>query len=223
MCGRFVLTADAQQLQLAFGLETLPAQMVPRYNIAPTQPVAVITNAAPTTLTFQRWGLVPSWAKDPSIGSQMFNARAETAAEKPSFKHALRRRRCLIPANGFYEWPVKGKNPIYIYPDDPAPFAFAGLWEVWRGPDGEELPTCTILTTEPNEFMKAYHHRMAVILPPDLYGAWLSPAELSPAEALDLLRPMPADGLRVHEVGKLGTGAEGPECIAPVNTQGTLF
>jgi putative SOS response-associated peptidase YedK len=225
MCGRFVLTANADQLALAFALENVPTQMQPRYNIAPTQPVAVITNAQPKALTFQRWGLIPPWAKDMSIGSQLFNARAETAAEKPSFKHALKRRRCLVPANGFYEWPTKGKNPMYIHTADDGPFAFAGLWEVWRGPEGEEIHSCTILTTEPNDFMKAYHHRMAVILPPEAYAAWLTPGEISHAEALDLLRPLPAAQMRAYEVSKAVNNAayDGPDCIAPVSTQGTLL
>lgn len=226
MCGRFVLTADTDTLISAFGLETVPpVEMVPRYNIAPTQPVAVITNADPKALTFHRWGLVPSWAKDISIGSKMFNARLETAAEKPSFKHALKRRRCLIPANGFYEWPQKGKNPLYIHLDGDPVFAFAGLWETWRSPDGDELNTCTILTTEPNDFIRQYHSRMAVILPPDAYSDWLFKGEMTPEQALSILTPVSADAMRAYEVSKAvnSAGNEGPDLIAPVGGQGQLL
>lgn len=225
MCGRFVLTADGTQLVEAFGLDAPPAQMAPRYNIAPTQPVAVITNADPKHMTFQRWGLIPSWAKDISIGSKMFNARVETVAEKPSFKHALKRRRCLIPANGFYEWPEKGKNPMYIHLDGDPVFAFAGLWETWRSPDGGEIDSCTILTGEPNEYISQFHHRMAIILRPELYADWLYPGEMKPEEALSILQTVPADQMRAYEVSKLvnSAGVEGADLIAPVHTQGTLL
>lgn len=225
MCGRFVLTADGQQLQLAFNLDSAPVQISPRYNIAPSQPVAVITNENPSDLTFHRWGLVPSWAKDLSIGNQLINARAETAAEKPSFKNALKRRRCLIPANGFYEWPSKGKNPMYVHLDGDEPFAFAGLWEVWRDPDGGEIRTCTILTTEPNDFIKTFHHRMAVILPQSQYDTWLTSGELSQAEALDALQPVSADRMRAYEVSKAvnNVAYDSPDCIAPISTQSPLL
>ncbi len=225
MCGRFVLTADPQQIQLAFDLDVAPAQMMPRYNIAPSQPVAVITNENPAEMTFHRWGLVPSWAKDLSIGNSLINARAETAAEKPSFKHALKRRRCLIPANGFYEWPTKGKNPMYIHLDDNQVFAFAGLWEIWRDPDGGELRTCTILTTEPNDFVKTFHHRMAVILPQSQYETWLTAGELSPVEAMDALQPVPAAVMHAYEVSKAvnNVGYDSPECIAPFSNPSLLI
>lgn len=225
MCGRFVLTADANTLLEAFGLDTVPVEPAPRYNIAPTQPVAVITNAEPTKLTYHRWGLVPSWAKDISIGSKMFNARAETVAEKPSFKNALKRRRCLIPANGFYEWPQKGKNPLYIHLEGNPVFAFAGLWEVWRSPDGDELHSCTILTGEPNEFVSQFHTRQAIILPPESYSDWLYSGEMKPEEALSMLQPYPADRMRAYEVSKAvnAAGVEGPELIAPVDGQVSLL
>ncbi|MCU0464259.1 MAG: SOS response-associated peptidase [Anaerolineae bacterium] len=228
MCGRFVLTADSGLIQQAFDLGPLAPEvqaMSPRYNIAPSQPVAVITNEDPTELTFHRWGLVPSWAKDLSIGNQMINARLETAAEKPSFKNALKRRRCLIPANGFYEWPKKGQNPIYVHLDGGELFAFAGLWEVWRSPEGDTVKTCTILTTEPNEFIKDYHHRMAVILPRERYAEWLTPGEVSHAEALSFIKMVDADQMRAYEVSKAvnNVGYDSPDCIAPIGTQGTLL
>ncbi|MBK8134984.1 MAG: SOS response-associated peptidase [Anaerolineae bacterium] len=225
MCGRFVLTADAATLLEAFGLEGAMVQMAPRYNIAPTQPVAVITNAEPRKLTFHRWGLVPSWAKDISIGSKMFNARAETVAEKPSFKNALKRRRCLVPANGFYEWPEKGKNPMYIHLDGDPVFAFAGLWETWRSPDGDELNSCTILTGEPNDYIRQFHNRMAIILPKESYSEWLFSGEMRAEEALSFLQPYPAERMHAYEVSKLVNGAntEGADLIAPVGGQGTLL
>lgn len=201
MCGRFVLAADGTAIQQQFNLTETPT-IEARYNIAPTQPVAVITNAEPTALTYHRWGLIPSWAKDPSIGSRMINARAETAHEKPSFRSAFKRRRCLIPASGFYEWTKRdsGKVPMYIHLDDHAPFAFAGLWEVWHSPDGGEIHSCTILTTEPNDLIKPLHNRMAVILDEADYDMWLSPDEL-PADALKpMLRPYRADAMRAYEV-----------------------
>ena len=225
MCGRFVLTADPNQIQLAFNLDAPPAQMYPRYNIAPSQPVAVITNENSAEMTFHRWGLVPSWSKDLSIGSSLINARAETAAEKPSFKNALKRRRCLIPANGFYEWPKKGQNPMYVHLAEGDLFAFAGLWEIWRDPDGGEIRTCTILTTEPNDFIKTFHHRMAVILPQSQYDTWLTPTELSHAEALDALRPVPAEMMRAYEVSKAvnNVAYDSPECIAPYSDPSLLL
>lgn len=225
MCGRFVLTADANTLLEAFGLETVPVETVPRYNIAPTQPVAVITNADPKTLTYHRWGLIPSWAKDIGIGSKMFNARVETVAEKPSFKNALKRRRCLIPANGFYEWPKKGANPLYLHLEGDPVFAFAGLWETWHGPGGEELNSCTILTGEPNEFVAQFHNRMAIILPQDAYADWLYGGEMKPEEALSIIQSVPADRMRAYEVSKAvnTANAEGPELVMPVGGQAPLL
>jgi putative SOS response-associated peptidase YedK len=221
MCGRFALTADPSAIQQTFNLDSVTAQMIPRYNIAPTQPVAAIANDDARALTFFRWGLVPSWAKDLSVGSQMINARSETADEKPAFRSALRRRRCLIPANGFYEWPKtsKEKNPVYVHLRDHELFAFAGLWEVWRNADGDELRTCTILTCEPNELIKPLHHRMAVILDPSDYELWLSPDELGPEIVKPLLRPYDADRMAIYEVSKAVNSAtnDTAECIVPLN------
>ena len=140
-----------------------------RYNIAPTQPVAVITNQNSKALDFFTWGLIPSWSKDTSIGSKLINARSETAHEKPSFRAAFKRRRCLIPADGFYEWTKRDnkKIPMYVHLKDRKPFAFAGLWEIWQSKEGDEIRSCTILTTEPNDLIKPLHHRMAVISYPN--------------------------------------------------------
>ena len=190
MCGRYTLTADAESIQLAFNLDTVDGWLEPRFNIAPTQQVAVISNRDPKALSLMKWGLVPSWAKDPKIGNRMINARSETAAEKPSFRTAFKRRRCLIPADGYYEWSKQGKKkvPMYIRHREREIFAFAGLWESWKSADGSWLNTCTILTTEANEHIRPVHHRMTVILEPEDYELWLAPREL------DSRRMVAADG-----------------------------
>lgn len=203
MCGRFTLTVDPAELQELFGLsEPAPAGLMPRYNIAPTQPVAVIPNQEPRRLELFRWGLIPSWAKDPKIGNSLINARAETAAEKPAFRAALRRRRCLIPADGFYEWKKSGrtKTPMYIQMRSGLPFAFAGLWDVWSAPDGSTVPTCTILTTTANALVRGIHDRMPVILPPEAFDLWLTPGELPAAEVQAWLRPFAAEAMTARAV-----------------------
>ncbi len=219
MCGRFVLNADGTTIQAHFSLSTTP-EVQARYNIAPTQPIAVISNDAPQELTHYRWGLIPSWAKDPAIGSKMINARSETLDVKPSFKTAFKRRRCLIPATGFYEWPQMqsgGKQPHYIHLQDHALFAFAGLWEHWQSPEGDEIRTCTIITTEPNDVLATLHHRMAVILPPEHYEQWLSAEELPPAALMPLLQPYPSEPMRVYPVDTLVNNVrnDSPALIAP--------
>ncbi len=178
MCGRFTLTINPDELQQQFGLsEAPPTQLAPRYNIAPTQAVAVIANNSDRKLELFQWGLIPSWAKDPKIGSKMINARAETLAEKPSFRTALKRRRCLVVADGFYEWKKtgSGKTPMYIQLKDGQPFGFAGLWEAWQSPDDGLIKTCTIITTTPNALLAEIHYRMPVILPREAYDTWLAP------------------------------------------------
>lgn len=221
MCGRFTLTADPAELQQTFNLEVVPLAMTPRYNIAPSQPVAIITNLAPRQIEHVRWGLIPAWAKDPAIGSRLINARAETLRDKPSFREAYKRRRCLIPANGFYEWAkdTSGhKMPMYIHLRDHRPFAFAGLWEDWQGPDGEQMRTCTIITTTPNDTVRPLHHRMAVILRPEDYALWLSPDALAPQELAPLLSPYADDGMNAYPVSSAINSPhnEGPSLIAPV-------
>jgi putative SOS response-associated peptidase YedK len=185
MCGRFTLTANPEDIQQAFNLTTAPSNIEPRYNVAPTQPVAVITNDDPKSLTYLRWGLVPSWSKDIKIGAKLINARSEEAYEKPSFRSAFKRRRCLIPTNGFYEWQKegKGKTPHFIHMRGGELFAFAGLWEIWHSPDGDELRTCTILTTSANTLIEPLHNRMPVILRPQDYSIWLEKGE-QPTEVL---------------------------------------
>lgn len=226
MCGRFVLTASPEALQQHFNLTTISPAITARYNIAPTQPVAVITNEDPHSLTFHRWGLIPSWAKDMSFGSQAFNARSETVDEKPAFRAAFKRRRCLIPANGFYEWSQDGKakKPMFVHLADHALFAFAGLWEVWRSPEGDEIRSCTILTTEPNDLIRPLHHRMAVILDPSDYALWLSPEELPAVALKPLLRAYDETRMGVYEVSTLVNKAanDGAELIAPLNAGGQM-
>lgn len=195
MCGRFALAASGDEVALEYDLPETPF-VAPRYNIAPTQPVIAVrlSERGEREFTFFRWGLIPSWAKDPSIGARLINARSETAAEKPSFRAAFKRRRCLLPATGFYEWQKLdgGKRPMYIRRanDDTTSglLSLAGLWEIWRDPDGGELETCTILTAAANALMEPIHDRMPVIIDPPDYGTWL--AHDTPADQLQhLLRP----------------------------------
>ncbi|MCY3916432.1 MAG: SOS response-associated peptidase [Chloroflexi bacterium] len=202
MCGRYTLTADADSIQLAFNLASTDGYEMPRYNIAPSQQVAVITDRDPQALSFMKWGLVPSWAKDPKIGNRMINARSETAAEKPSFRTAFKRRRCLIPADGYYEWQKQGKKkiPSYIQHAEREVFAFAGLWESWKRPDESWLHSCAILTTEANEKLRSIHHRMAVIIEPEDYDLWLAPRELVADEWLPLMLGPRPEQLTFHEV-----------------------
>jgi putative SOS response-associated peptidase YedK len=175
MCGRFTLSLDPGELQEELALGQMPADLHPRYNIAPTQPVAVVKDGGSRDVTLYQWGLVPSWAKDPSIGSRMINARSETLQEKPSFRNAFSRRRCLILSDGFYEWENKGgkKTPYFIHFENGKPFAFAGLWEFWRSPEGASLNSCTIITCQANELVSRLHERMPVIIPMDRQAAWL--------------------------------------------------
>lgn len=204
MCGRFVLTANPDMVQQTFNLSTMPAEMQARYNIAPTQPIALITNDNPDELTFYTWGLIPSWSKDTSGAAKLINARSETAAEKPSFRAAFKRRRCIIPTDGFYEWQQQGSDrvPLFIHKEDRELFGFAGLWEIWHSPDGSEIRSCTILTTEANDFMKPIHTRMPVILRPDDYPLWLSGGEEPISSLQALMKPYAGNNLTAYPVSK---------------------
>jgi len=222
MCGRFTLMIDPADLQEAFpGLTSIPNNLAPRYNIAPTQPIAIIINTGTYTLGFSVWGLVPSWAKDPSIGSQMINARAETIAIKPAFRSAFRRHRCLIPADGFYEWQKdlasNKKTPFYISLQSRQPFTFAGIWDTWSSPDGSNLQTCCIITTQPNELVAPIHNRMPVILPSTAYQQWLDPLESRAEVLLPLLKPYPASEMQAYPVSRLVNAAanDSPDCVRP--------
>lgn len=219
MCGRYTLSSTGEIVAELFRLTDIP-ELSPRYNIAPTQEVpAVLVDPSGNTRQCRmlRWGLIPSWAKDSTIGSRMINARAETVAEKPSFRSAFRRRRCLLVADGFYEWKKleRGKQPYYIRLKDERPFAFAGLWEHWEGAGGEVIESCTIVTTEPNKLVAGLHNRMPVIVSPDGHAAWLDPASASPDALRLLLRPYPPDEMTAYPVStRVNSPANDvPECV----------
>jgi putative SOS response-associated peptidase YedK len=222
MCGRFTLTVDPAELEDTFTNFTFPAKFAPRFNVAPTQPVLAIPNDDKFTADFFIWGLIPMWAKDPSIGSRLINARAETLAEKPSFRGSYRHKRCLILADGFYEWKSaigkKTKTPYYIHMHDRKPFAMAGLWDHWESPDGSSLNTCAIITTAPNELMQTIHERMPVILHPRDYSKWLDSAPQTPESLAPLLKPFPADEMSAYPVSTLVNKAanDRPELVVPV-------
>ena len=207
MCGRYSLHSNPDVIALLFGLSEVPAYQ-PRYNIAPTAQVLIIRR---NEAAMVRWGLVPRWAKDPSVGAKMNNARAETVAEKPSFREAYRQRRCLIPANGFYEWKLENglKQPYYIYPSSGDLFAFAGLWESWSSPQ-QTIETCAIITTDANEKMAEVHERMPVIVSPAEYSAWLAGED-------GLLRPAPDASIQIRRVSRAVNNArnEEPGLIKP--------
>ena len=201
MCGRYRLTAKERYLRDHFGLDEDPT-WAPRWNIAPTQLVPIIRQeTAKRSFGFVRWGLIPSWAKDRSIAGKTINAMSETA-EKPAFRDALRLRRCLIPADGFYEWQSSGrqKQPFNIGMANDSVFAFAGLWESWLDPNGGVIVSCTILTTKPNALVADVHTRMPVILGPDDYGAWLDPGTQNPAMVSDFLKPFDPDLMKKYPV-----------------------
>jgi putative SOS response-associated peptidase YedK len=222
MCGRFTLTLDPGELKEAFPDLQFPSDFSPRYNIAPSQPVAVVSNAQPDRVAFFTWGLIPSWAKDPTIGSRLINARAETLAEKPSFRTAFSHRRCLILADGFYEWQEipgsKIKQPFFIHLQDRRPFAFAGLWDLWHAPDASLIYSCTIITTQPNALVQPIHNRMPVILPASAYASWLDPGERSPADLNPLLVPYLAEEMRVYPVSRQvnSPAVDSPASTAPL-------
>jgi putative SOS response-associated peptidase YedK len=223
MCGRFTLTVNPADLQDAFSEYAFPTRFAPRFNIAPTQPVLAIPNDGKHEADFFLWGLIPMWAKDPSIGSRLINARGETVAEKPSFRGSLKYKRCLILADGFYEWRSiegrKSKTPYFIHMKDRKPFAFAGLWDSWNGPDGSQVRTCTIITTEPNELMSLIHDRMPVILHPRDYAKWLDETPQTPDILKPLIKPFPADRMDAYPVTPLVNKPENdsPELVVPSN------
>jgi putative SOS response-associated peptidase YedK len=218
MCGRFTLHHSTETLVEHFGVDQTAVAFEPRYNIAPTQPVAVIVQQQQKNMEAFRWGLVPFWAKDIKIGSRMINARAETLAQKPVFRAAFKRRRCLIPTSGFYEWQRQGKEkkPIYIRLAGEQPFAFAGLWEEWHGPNAEVLHSCSIVTTQANAFMAPIHQRMPVIFEPGQENIWLDPTIEDPQTLDSLLRPYEG-AMEAHPVStqvNIPT-FDDPVCIQP--------
>ena len=221
MCGRFSLIPDLDTLQLRFHFQPGHISHAPRYNVAPTQEVlTVINDSTENHAQFMRWGLIPFWAKDPSIGQRMINARAETVVEKPSFRKAFQSRRCLIAADGFFEWRREGKFkvPTRITTKSGEPFGFAGLWETWKSPDDQLVKSCTIITTTPNALMEPIHNRMPVILSRDAEERWLDPNNSDIAELRELLVPYPAGELEAYEVSTIVNSPryDNRECIAPV-------
>ncbi len=230
MCGRFTLRAPTSVLVRAFQVETVgdsARDVPPRYNIAPTQSVATIREIqSKRDLTMLRWGLVPPWAEDLSIGSRMINARGETVAEKPSFRAAFRKRRCLVLADGYFEWMAVGskKQPYWIRAEMDLPFAMAGLWESWRSPagDGETTETCAIITTDANQAIREVHDRMPVILPADAWDLWIDNSVQDVDPLKQLLRPHDSDAWKISQVSTYVNNArhEGKQCVA---SQPTLF
>lgn len=229
MCGRFTLTSTPERLALRFGLREVP-DLSPRFNIAPAQDVATI-RAEPEgarVLEPRRWGLIPPWAKDPKVGIRMINARAETAAERPAYRKAFRLRRCLVPADGFYEWAgtSQARQPYHIGVNDGSPFAMAGLWERWSSPGGLVIESCTLLTTRANERIAPLHDRMPVILDPQDYARWLDPESRDVDGLLDLLRPFASDRMTLHPVSSRVNNPryDDPTCAQPVpESQPGLF
>ena len=221
MCGRFTLIVDGERLVALWGWTTrLP--IYPRFNIAPTQDILAVrlVDGVPAPVML-RWGLVPHWAKDPSVGTKMINARAETLLERPSFREAFRRRRCLIVADGFYEWQqAPGKQPFWIHPADGGMLTFAGLWETWTGASGETVESCTIVTTTANAALAGIHHRMPVIIAERDRARWLD-VSVPVGEVADLLRPAPDDLLVTTPVSRRvnSVANEGPACLAGAETE----
>ena len=209
-------------LRRRFGVAHLKVDdLPPRYNLCPGESIAaVVSDGEERRLGLLRWGLVPYWTKDAKIARAHINARAETVGRMPAFRDAFRRRRCLIPADGFYEWKREGrtKTPFLIRVRGGEPFAFAGLWERWRPPEGPPLLTCAILTCPANELVAPVHDRMPVILPPEAEAAWLDPAARDPDVLQDLLRPLPAETMEAWQVSPLVSSPrnDSPECIVPV-------
>ena len=217
MCGRYTLTVNIKTIAETFGVAP-NIETSPRYNVAPTQEVVSILSNGSAHLDWLQWGLIPSWAKDESIGSKMINARAETLAEKPSFKRLLRSKRCLVVADGFYEWKKEhgGKTPMYITLKNGEPFAFAGLWDQWKSPDGQQIHTCTIITTDPNDVVATIHNRMPAILVPDAYDLWLDPDVRDEHALTHWLSPYPAEEMTARPVSRLVNDPkhDSPELIA---------
>lgn len=233
MCGRYRLSRRKRLVEEYFDSASDLDEWIPRYNIAPTQPVAIVrqTPREPIReLSLVRWGLVPSWSKDASSAAEMINARSETAAEKPAFRDPLKFRRCLIPADGFYEWQRTGKakQPYCFEVNDGELFAFAGIWDRWNGADGTTVETCSILTTTPNTVTSAIHDRMPVILDPDCYDLWLDPGMRHVRVASEMLKPYDARLMRCYPVGNRINQAlnDDEECsarIEPAAIQRGLF
>lgn len=223
MCGRYTLSHDTTEVAARFGASQVLLPLQPRYNVAPSQQIAVITQAHEWGVRYlegYKWGLVPFWAKDASMGQRLLNARVETADERPAFKYALGRRRCIIPADGFYEWKREGKEriPVYFSHNQGELFGFAGLWEAWQRPDGSTLHSCAIMTTAANDLIDPVCTRMPVILRPEDEAAWLDPHHQNVPELLRLLRPYPSEAMAARLVSQRVNSpfSDDAECIEPI-------
>jgi putative SOS response-associated peptidase YedK len=202
MCGRFDCHSDISVILKVFTIDRLSIEYQPHYNIAPSQNIIVIKDSGQRELIQCRWGFLPSWAKDPAMGFKMINARAESVADKPAFQDAFKYQRCLVPADGFFEWVQEGKvkQPVYIRLKSHTPVGFAGLYSVWRSPDGEDICTCTIITTDANEVLRPIHDRMPVIIPKDKEDLWLDPKIGEKEKLMPLLMPYPSDEMEFYRV-----------------------
>jgi putative SOS response-associated peptidase YedK len=221
MCGRYMVLSSPEAIRRLFGYPEQPS-FPPRYNVAPTQPIAIVRMVeGRRQFALVRWGLIPPWVKDPRVFSLLVNARVESVNDKPAFRYAMRRRRCLVPADGFYEWQGGGggrRRPYAVRLKDRAPIAFAGLWETWIGPNGEEMETAAIVTTDANRELARLHDRMPVIVPPAAFEAWLDCGRVDALTAAALCVPAREDLLEAYEVSPAVNRADndGPELIAPV-------
>jgi putative SOS response-associated peptidase YedK len=202
MCGRFEIHSALEIIAKIFGIDAVAFDYRPNYNVTPGQEVLIVVGDGKRRLALSRWGFLPSWAKDLTDGYKMINARAETAAEKPSFRQAFQNQRCLVVADGFYEWKKEGaaKKPYYVRLRSGRPFAFAGLYNLWKSPGGEEIRTCTIITTDANELIRPIHDRMPVIAPPDRYDIWLDEKVQEKAVLQTVLKPYPSGDLDLYAV-----------------------
>ena len=223
MCGRYSLIADLGELARRFEFDGDWLAFESAYNVAPSQDVLTVVGGETRRGGFMRWGLVPWWAKNASIGNRMINARTETVAQKPAFRDALRRRRCLVLADGFYEWQRAGnaRRPMRVVMRTGEPFAFAGLWSVWKDPDGNRIPSCAIITTAANDLLRPVHDRMPVVLPKEMEEFWLDPTVDDPNMLASVLAPYSDDAMDVYEVSALVNSAanDGPEVIEPSSGQ----
>lgn len=220
MCARYVITSPAAALRALFRYREQP-DFPPRYNVAPTQPIPIVRIVdGKREFALARWGFVPDWAKDPRTFSLIINARGESVRDKPSFRNAMRRRRCLIPADGFYEWSdTAPRRPFFVRARSGGPIAFAGLWETWTGPNGEEVDGVAIVTTRANRLLSSIHDRMPVIVPPDAFDLWLDCANVDATTAASLIAPAPEDLLECYEVWPAVNRAQNdsPALIAPAS------
>ena len=227
MCGRFTLTANQQLLARRFEFQGDRLELEPNYNVAPTQNVLTVIDAGENRRGgFMRWGLIPHWAKTPAVGSRMINARAETVAQKPAFRAALKRRRCLVLADGFYEWRKMGRarTPMRIAMESGDPFAFAGLWSIWKDPEGNAVPSCAIITTQANDLLRPIHNRMPVILPREMEEFWLD-RDVQDSESLtDVLTSYPSDLMHAYPVSNLVNSVRNnsPEVMEPADSHSLL-